>query len=140
MSLLEEVRQWAKVTTHRYKNFLWVDTSIYWIIDSINDFCLNLPQEIHNIYVANFTRCFETILVNMHDILFEGTEFLISVGVKVFKSKYPTSAPTIWFKTNEHEVKTRAIWASTCPTYGNWSQMSVTKSWHYTNGLLLIVM
>ena len=43
MALLDEVKQWANTTTTGYKHFLQVDTSIYWIIDSINDFCLNLP-------------------------------------------------------------------------------------------------
>ena len=127
MSLLEEVRQWAKVTTNGYKNFLQVDTSIYWIIDSINDFCLNLPQKIHNIYVADITRCFETIPVNGQDTLFEAMEFITSLGVKNFKSKHPRSEPTIWFRTNEQGLTTRAIWASTCPSYGKWSHMSVTK-------------
>ena len=127
MSLLEEVRQWAKTTTNGYKNFLQVDTSIYWVIDSINDFCLNIPQNVHNIYVADITRCFETIPVNGHDTLFEAMEFITSLGVKNFKRKHPRSEPTIWFRTNEHGVTTRAIWASTCPTYGKWSQMSVTK-------------
>ena len=127
MSLLEEVRQWARVTTNGFKNFLQVDTSIYWIIDSINEFCLNLPKNIHNIYVADITRCFETIPVNGHDTLFEAMEFITSLGVKNFKNRHPRSKPTIWFKTNEHGVTTRAIWTSTCPTYGHWSQMSVTK-------------
>ena len=127
MSLLEEVKQWAKTTTNGYKNFLQVDTSIYWIIDSINDFCLNIPQKVHNIYVADITRCFETIPVNGHDTLFEAMEFITSLGVKNFKSKHPRSEPIIWFRTNEHGVTTRVVWASTCPAYGNWSQMSVTK-------------
>ena len=127
MSLLEEVRQWAKVTIDGYKNFLQVDTSIYWIIDSINDFCLNLPQKIHNIYVADITRCFETIPINGQDTLFEAMEFITSLGVKNFKRKHTRSEPTIWFRTNEQGITTRAIWASTCPTYGKWFQLPVTK-------------
>lgn len=70
MALLEEVKQWAKTTLTGYKNFLGVDTSIYWIIDSINDFFLNILSNIHNIYVADITRCFETIPVNEQDALF----------------------------------------------------------------------
>ena len=110
-----------------YKNFLQVDTSIYWIIDSINDFCLNLPREIHNIYVADITRCFETIPINGQDTLYEAMKFITSLGVKNFNSKHPRSEPTIWFKINKQGFTIRAIWASSCPTYDNWSQMSVTK-------------
>ena len=127
MSLLEEVRQWARTTLNGYKNFLKVNTSIYWVIDSINNLCLNLPHEIHNIYVADITRCFETIPVNGQYTLFEAMEFITSLGVKNFKSKHPRSEPSIWFKTNTNGVTTKAIWASKCPTYDNWSQMSVTK-------------
>ena len=85
MTLLDEVKQWAKTTTTGYKHFLHVDTSIYWIINFINDFCLNLPQHVHNIYVADITRCFETIPINGQDTLFEAMEFITSLGIKNFK-------------------------------------------------------
>ena len=60
-------------------------------------------------------------------LFFEAMEFITSLGVKNFKSKHPRSELSIWFKTNTNGVTTKAIWASTCPKYGNWSQMSVTK-------------
>ena len=127
MALLEEVKQWAKTTLIGYKNFLGVDTSIYWIIDSINEFCLNIPPNVHNIYVADITRCFETIPVNGQDTLFEAMEFITSLGVKNFKRKHPLSEPSVWFKINTDGVTTKATWASTCPSYGKWIQISVTK-------------
>jgi hypothetical protein len=96
MALLDKVKQWAKTTTTGYKNFFQVDTSIYWIIDSINEFCLNLPEHVHNIYVADITRCFETIPVNEQDTLFEAMEFITSLGIKNFKRKHPRSEPLIW--------------------------------------------
>lgn len=89
MALLEAVKIWAKATINGYKKFLHVDNSIYWIIDSINEFCLYLPNMIHNIYIADITRCFETIPINGHDIFFEAMEFITSLGVKNFKRKHP---------------------------------------------------
>ena len=127
MALLEDVKQWAKTTLTGYKNFLGVDTSIYWIIDSINDFCLNIPSNVHNIYVADITRCFETIPVNGEDTLFEAMEFITSLGVKNFKRKHPKSEPSIWFKIDTNGITTKAVWASTCPTYGKWIQITVNK-------------
>lgn len=127
MALLEEVKEWVKVTTTGYKNFLNVDTSIYWIIDSINDFCINLPHNIHNLYVADITRCFETIPINGQDTLFEAMEFITSLGVKNFKRKHPRSEPSFWFKSNALGVTSKVVWASTCPNYGNWNYMSITK-------------
>lgn len=61
MALLEEVKKWAKITTIGYKNFFQMDTFIYRIIHSINDFLINLPHNIHHIYVVDITTCFETI-------------------------------------------------------------------------------
>lgn len=71
MTFLEEEKQWAKTTVTCYKKFLGLDTSIYWIIDFINDFCLNIPQIVHNVYVTNITKCFEIIPKNRQDTLFE---------------------------------------------------------------------
>ena len=127
MALLEEVKEWAKTTIQGYKNFLQVDTSIYWVIDSINDFCINLPNNIHNIYVADITRCFETIPVNGNDTLFEAMEFITSLGVKNFKRKHPRSEMNIWFKSNTQGITSKVVWASSCPNYGNWNYMSITK-------------
>ena len=127
MALLEEVKQWPNTTIKGYKNFLKVDTSIYWIIDSINDFCLNLPQNVHNIYVADITRCFETIPVNGQDTLFEAMEFITSLGIKNFKRKHPKSEPQVWYRTNADGVPSKAVWASTCPNYGNWHCITVEK-------------
>ena len=127
MALLEEVKEWASTTTNGYKRFLKVDTSIYWIIDSINDFCLNLPQNVHNIYVADITRCFETIPVNGHDTLFEAMEFITSLGIKNFKRKHPRAEPQIWYRTNADGVPSKAAWASSCPSYGTWHCITVEK-------------
>ena len=127
MALLEDVKEWAKLTIIRYKNFLRIDTSIYWIIDSINDFCINLPNNIHNIFVADITRCFETIPINGQDTLFEAMEFITSLGIKIFKRKHPRSEPSFWIKSSALGVTSKVVWASTCPNYGNWTYMSVTK-------------
>ena len=127
MALLEEVKQWAKTTCIGYKNFLGIDTSIYWIIDSIIDFCLNIPQNVRNIYVADITRCFETIPINGQDTLFEAMEFITSLGIKNFKHNHPRSEPKVWIKTNAMGVTTRVVWASTCPSYGKWLQISVSE-------------
>ena len=127
MALLEEVKQWAKTTLTCYKNFFNIDTSIYWVIESINDFYLNIPNDVHNIYVADITRCFETTPVNGQDTLYKAMEFITSLGIKNLKNKHPRSEPSIWFKVNSKGVTTKVVWASTCPSYGKWLQMSVSK-------------
>lgn len=63
MTLLDEVNEWANNTIKEYHNFFGIDTSIYWIIDSITNFTLNISSTINNIYVVDITRCFESIHV-----------------------------------------------------------------------------
>jgi len=58
---LEVTKQWAKVTEKGYKFFLGTNTSMYWGIDSVMDAMLNVPEKIHDIFVANITQCYELI-------------------------------------------------------------------------------
>ena len=61
IEILESIKLWAKVTERGIKNFLHIDTSLYWIIDSIMDATLNFPDKIHDIFVVDITRCYESI-------------------------------------------------------------------------------
>ena len=127
MALLEEVKEWAKITTNGYKNFLRVETSIYWIIDSINDFTLNTPVMINNIYVADITRCFETIPISGNDTLYDAMEFITMLGMTNMKRKHPRSEQLLWIRINDKGVTTKAVWTSTCPKHGDWFPIPVTK-------------
>ena len=89
MALLEDVKEWANTTIKGYKNFLGVETSIYWIIDSITDFTLNTPDVINNIYVADITRCFESILISGNDTLYDAMEFITRLGMSNMINKHP---------------------------------------------------
>ena len=59
--ILDSLKTWACLKNQSYKNFLQVDTSIFWIVDSVIDTALNLPIEINDIFVADICRCYETI-------------------------------------------------------------------------------
>ena len=61
--ILESIKLWAKVTERGIKNFLHIDTSLYWIIDSMMDATLNFPEKIHDIFVVDITCCYESILL-----------------------------------------------------------------------------
>ena len=127
MALLEEVKEWASITLKGYNNFLGVDTSIYWIIDSITDFTLNTPKMINNIYVADITRCFETIPISGSDTLYEAMEFITNLGMTNMKRKHPKSKQLLWVRINNKGVATKAIWTSTCPRSGDWLSITVDK-------------
>ena len=81
----------------------------------------------NNIYLADITRCFETISVNGQGMLFEVLKFKTSLEVTNFQRKNPRSTPKIWFKSNESVVTSRVVRASTCLNYRNWHQMSLIR-------------
>jgi hypothetical protein len=51
--ILESVKAWAHLKILNYKNFLRADTSIFWLVDSIIDTTLNLPNEMLDSFVAD---------------------------------------------------------------------------------------
>ena len=116
MSILEEVKEWAYTRVEGYKQFLKANTSLYQIIDSINDLIINVPPMIHNIYVTNITRCFESIPIIGRDTLFEAMEFITSLGVSNMKRKFPNSEQFLWVKTNFY-IYTHMHMPSSCTYY-----------------------
>ena len=127
MSILEEVKEWAHTHVEGYKRFLKADTSLYWIIGSIIDFTLNVPDKINNIYVADITRCFESTPVLGQDTLYEAIEFITSLGVSNMKRKFPKYEQLLKVKINDKGITLRAIWAPSAPRHGNWLSLTITK-------------
>jgi hypothetical protein len=65
-----------------YKNILRVDTNMYWIIDSVVDATLNLPDQILDIFVADICCCYESIPLQGPDNLLEAITFVTSMAFK----------------------------------------------------------
>jgi hypothetical protein len=80
--ILESIKLWARSIERRIKNFLHVDTSLYWIIDSIMDAILNFPEKIHDIFVADITRCYESIPLQGSDNFIQAVTFIINLAFK----------------------------------------------------------
>jgi hypothetical protein len=80
--ILESVKIWANSTEKGFKNFLQVDTSLYWIIDLIMDATLNLPDKIHDILVADIRRCYESIPLHGPNNLLLVVSFIIKIAFK----------------------------------------------------------
>lgn len=56
-----ELKTWCKLCSETYKRFDKVPPNIYWIIESLFDFMLNLPPWIYCIYMVGITRCYKII-------------------------------------------------------------------------------
>ena len=76
--ILETYKSWANSLEIGYKNFLKVDTSMFWLIDSAVDAILNFLDRIFDIFVADITRCYESIPLQGEDNLLEAIQFIIN--------------------------------------------------------------
>ena len=53
--IMESFKEWALVKLKDFQKFLQVRTSIFWIVDSIIDTMVNLPVDMHDIFVADIS-------------------------------------------------------------------------------------
>lgn len=138
MVVLDLVKDWAKTTEQGYRNFLRCQTSMFWLVNSSIEVALNLPQKIHDVFVADITRCYETIPVHGPDNLIEAVSSIIKIGFRQARKKHPRSDPRVWIRVDNEGCAARAIWASSCPSYGVWfdlteAQLIEIHSWLMTN-------
>lgn len=54
--------------------------NLYWVINSLLDFTLNLPDKIHSLYMADITHYYESITLTGVDNLLDALQFLIKLA------------------------------------------------------------
>ena len=94
--ILETYKSWANSLEIGYKNFLKVDTSMFWLIDSAIDMTLNFLDRIFDIFVADITRCYESIPLQGKDNLLEAIQFIINKAFRQQKRLHPKSNILMW--------------------------------------------
>lgn len=71
--IMFELWIWCGEQSQKVFNLHRKKTSFFWVIDSLYEFIMNLPVDIHAIYTADITCCYERIplegLDNLHDAL-----------------------------------------------------------------------
>jgi len=120
MAVLEKVKDWTNVTVQGYRNFLQCHTSMFWMINSSIEAALNLPEQIYDIFVADITRCYESIPLHGQDNLVDAIAHILQLGFRQAKSEHPLSDPKIWIRTDNEGKAVKAIWSNKAPTYGSW--------------------
>lgn len=138
MAVLEPFKIWAKRTIDGYANFLKVKTSIYWIIDSVMQVTLNLPSHMHDVYVADITRCFESIPLQGKNNLLDALKFILKIGFKQARTQHPKAVTHLWIKLDTTGTPTSAAWSTTQPRSNGWFQIFETRlvklhGWLMTN-------
>jgi hypothetical protein len=125
--VLESFQTWAQTRVVGYKNFLRVDTNMYWIVDSIIDATLNLPDQILDIFVANICRCYESISLHGPDNLLDAVTFVTSMAFKQAATSHPRSMTNIWVRVAKDGSPATARWATCCPHYGTWVEFPLQR-------------
>jgi hypothetical protein len=123
MTELESFKIWAKKTDARYCSFLQTNTSSFWIIDSVMDVTLNLPGQLHDIYVADITKYYESIPLDGQDNLLDAMKFMLRIGFKEASSLHPKTENSLWVKINNEGITIAARWSTTIPKSSNWILM-----------------
>ena len=124
MQVLVEVKKWAASTAQGYTRFLRCHTSLFWLIDSSIDVALNLPNEMHDIFVGDITRYYETIPLEGPDNLSDVVAHIIKLGFTQAKTAHSRATPLIWVRSHVDGHAARATWNTTCPSYGTWFSLN----------------
>jgi hypothetical protein len=102
LAVLEAFKTWAQKTTDGYRNFLRINTSIFWIVDSSLQVTLNLPPKIQDIYVADIARYYESIPLTGNDNLLDALIFVIKRGFQEVALQHPKTHVLLWVRVAWH--------------------------------------
>ena len=113
--ILDTFKSWAKSTKQGYQNFLKVNTSLCWVIDSIIDATLNFPSSITDIFVANITRCYESIPLQGEDNLLNALTFVTKIAFKHIIVLHPKSIIQLWIRIATDGELMKSKWSTIQP-------------------------
>jgi hypothetical protein len=125
--ILEIVKTWALLKVQSYLHFLRADTSIFWIVDSIIDTTLNLPPELHDIFVADICRCYETIPIQGPDNLLTAITYVSKLAFKQVGTEHPKATTSLWVRVGTDGSLAATKWATRQPQYGTWVSFSLKR-------------
>jgi len=123
-AMLETVKQWASSTEDGYDNFLRTKTSMFWSIDSIMDATLNLPEKIHDIFVADITCCYESIPLQGPDNLLDAISYITRTTFRYCSKLHPRATTTMWVRIRMDGAPAAAKWATSQPSQANWISLN----------------
>jgi hypothetical protein len=114
--VMDTVKSSARMTEKGYKNFLQTD--------SIIDTTLNFPEMIHDVFVEDVTRCYESIPLQGSHNLLDAISFIITLAYKHVALEHPKACSQLWVRLNQDNTPALAKWSTCQPSYGNWFVLS----------------
>ena len=125
--ILDTFKSWAKVTEQGYRNFLKTDTSLCWIVDSIIDATLNFPSHMTDIFVADITRCYESIPLQGEDNLLDATNFITNIAFRHASLLHPRCSIQLYVRIASDGTPVVAKWATSAQQSGTWFDLSAER-------------
>ena len=122
--VLDTFKSWVKDTEQGYRNFLKADTSLCWIVDSIIDATLNFPSYMTDIFVADITKCYESIPLQGEDNLLDAITFITNIAFKQASLLHPRCTTQLYMKIAPNGTPAIAKWATSLPQLGTWFALS----------------
>ena len=118
------LKQWFAKRIHTYSSLLGIETSNFWIVDSVIDMTLNMPDKVHDIFVDDIAHCYEAIPLEGSDNLMGAIRKLISFAYRQKKIDHPKSKQKLWVRFDEHKsMATSTKWATQPPNSGLWVEI-----------------
>jgi len=124
---LDTFKAWAKKNDAGYQSFLGAKTSSFWIVDSVLHVTLNLPDQINDIYVADVTKCYESIPLTGPDNLLDALKFMLRIGYQEASLLHTKTETILWVKISSEGIPVDARWATTQPRSGCWIPMLLDR-------------
>ena len=125
MGIVPVLKQWSAKRVQSYNALLGTTTKNFWLIDSIIDLALNLPDKIHDVFVADIAHCYEAIPLKGSDNLMGAITKLIKWAFQQKRIDHPRSVHCLWIRFDENKMMASTTrWASHNPGGGIWVEVT----------------
>jgi hypothetical protein len=91
------------------------------------DATLNFPEKIHDFFVADIIRCYESILLQGSDNLSHAVAFIINLAFKQASTQHPKARIQMWVRIASTGLPTAAKWATSRPSAANWFLVDIQR-------------
>ena len=88
---------------------------------------LNFPDSMKDIFVADITRCYESIPLEGDDNLLETIKYVTKQAYKHTGHEHSRVVTNLWVRLSQDGTPTAAKWATTMPENSNWFQIPLHR-------------
>lgn len=134
--LVEEIREWAAQQTRTIHLITGNRYNLIWMIDSMFEFVLNLPNKIiFCLFIADITRCYERIPLTGADNLTDALSYITKKAFQHRRSKFKSQE--IWVHINTVSgLADKARWSQRVPGKTCWIEMTQSRFSRIQNWLI----